>query len=63
MTGRADVVEAIRGYQYYRDGLSREYLNAIATENGLDYAVALDEADKLVETVRRAFDIKNYEVG
>ena len=61
--GRPEVVDAIRDYMYYRESLKEEYLAGISEEYGMDYVESIDNADRLVETIRRAMDIKNFEVG
>lgn len=58
--GRPEVIDRIKDYQYYRDALGEddELLNSLPH----DAARSIEEADKLVETICAALDIKRYEL-
>ena len=57
---RADVIEALRNYQYYRDGFDDKSLAALDEP---DVVRAIDYADDLVRVVCRSLGIASWELG
>lgn len=57
---RLQVVDAIRDYQYYRDALGED--DELLNELPHDAARSIEEADRLVETICGALEIKRYEL-